>query len=129
MSIVIRESHDTNARPDGYLDALAKLVPGEVIAGYTAALQLRGVETVLQQWIIAAVFTALTPTLLYLAARRNPTQPEPFQYIMRTMAFVLVAMGSNETLLSSMRDLQWIPGVGVLVVSALAAYIATPTAK
>lgn len=112
--------------PDGFLDSLAKLVPGEVLAGYVAALQAPGVDDHRGVHLaILAVFTALAPLVLWASARRSGGA-HWLQYAVRTAAFVLVAAGGDPVLLAWLDGLRFIPSVGAIVVVTLAAVILAP---
>lgn len=112
--------------PDGFLDSLAKLVPGEVLAGYVAALQAPGVDDHRSVHLgLLAVFTALAPLVLWASARRSGGA-HWLQYAVRTAAFVLVAAGGDPVLLAWLDGLRFIPSVGAIVVVTLAAVILAP---
>jgi hypothetical protein len=127
MAIAIRQTSDQVARSDGYLDSLAKLVPGEVLVAYAAAIRSQGLtNNSVHHWIIMALFTVLTPVLLYLSSRRAHVSAPKLQYVMRTAAFALLAISMDEVLMSPTSPLAWIPNVASLVIIALAAYILAP---
>jgi hypothetical protein len=112
---------------DSWLDTLAKLVPGEVIIAFTAALHVSGVgEVVSTHLAIVAVFAALCPIVLWASVRRAGVQAPWLQYVVRSTAFVLFGLGSDRVLMAWLDQLQWIPGVGALVVAALAALVLSP---
>lgn len=118
----------TSPPSDGFLDSLSKLVPGEVLAGYVAALQAPGVDGHRAYHLaILALFTALAPLVLWGAARHSGGA-HWLQYAVRTAAFVLVAAGGDPVLLSWLDGLRFIPSVGAIVVVTLAAVILTPPA-
>jgi hypothetical protein len=48
------------------------------------------------------------------------------QYVVRSAAFVLFALGSDGVLMVWLDSLAWIPGVGALVVAVLAALVLSP---
>jgi hypothetical protein len=112
--------------PDGFLDSLAKLVPGEVLAGYVAALQAPGVGGQRAVHLsILVVFTALAPLVLWASARRAGGA-HWLQYAVRTAAFVLVAAGGDPVLLAWLDRLRFLPSVGAIVIVTLAAVILAP---
>ncbi|MBK7079110.1 MAG: hypothetical protein IPH44_43275 [Myxococcales bacterium] len=112
--------------PDGFLDSLAKLVPGEVLAGYVAALQAPGVGDHRAVHLgILVVFTALAPLVLWASARRSGGA-HWLQYVVRTAAFVLVAAGGDPVLLAWLDGLRFVPSVGAIVIVTLAAVILAP---
>lgn len=139
MGIAIRQSAVPRAAagdggppapPDGFLDSLSKLVPGEVLAGYVAALQAPGVDAHRGTHLgILLVFTALAPLVLWASARRGGAHPHWLQYVVRTAAFVLVAAGGDPVLLAWLDGLRFIPSVGAIVVVTLAAVILAPPAS
>jgi hypothetical protein len=127
MAIAIRQSSDQVAKSDGFIDSLAKLVPGEVLVAYAAALQAPGLDgRQLDHWIIMGVFAALTPVILYLSSRRARVNAPRLQYVMRTAAFALLALSIDPVLTQALGSMQWIPTVGSAVIIALAAYILAP---
>lgn len=113
--------------PDGFLDSVAKLVPGEVLASFWAALQAPGVDGHRSHHLaILLVFAALTPVVLFASARRANARVHWLQYVVRTTAFVLVAVGGDTVLLAWLGGLRWIPSVGALSIIILAAAILAP---
>ncbi len=122
------DATSATAPADGFLDSLAKLVPGEVLAGYIAALQAPGVDDHRRVHLgLLVVFTALAPLVLWASARRSGGA-HWLQYVVRTAAFVLVAAGGDPVLLAWLDGLRFIPSVGAIVVVTLAAVILAPPA-
>lgn len=114
-------------RSDSWLDALTKLVPGEVIVGYTGALQVNGVaDDSVAHLTILVLFTCLAPVVLWRSARQVHSDVPWLQYTVRTLAFVLYALGSDRFFMESLGHLQWIPGVGAFAVVLLAALVIVP---
>jgi hypothetical protein len=114
-------------RPDGWLDALAKLVPGEVIVAFHLALRVPGVGTSRGAHIaILVALTAVVPVLLWTSARRSGTTAPWLQYIVRPLAFALYGFGSDTVLGAVLRTVGWIPEVGALVIALLAALVLSP---
>lgn len=112
---------------DSWLDALAKLIPGEVIISFTAALHVSGVGDVVSTHLaIVAVFAALCPVVLWASARRTGAAAPWLQYVVRSAAFVLYGLASDRVLMDWLDPLRWIPGVGALVVAVLAALVLSP---
>jgi hypothetical protein len=112
---------------DSWLDALAKLIPGEMIIAFTAALHVPGVGNErLTHLTILVVFTALIPVVLWTSVRRAGVGAHWLQYAVRSTAFVLYGFGSDVVLMSWLDKLEWIPGVGALVVAVLAALVLSP---
>jgi hypothetical protein len=128
MGIAITERRGGEA--DGYLDAVAKLVPGEALIGYLAALQLpvfatRGVAHL----ALLVAFAAATPFALWLSARRERTAVHWLQYVVRTGCFVLVAACVDERLRVLLNGLRWLPAIAAPVVVLLTAVILAPAAS
>ena len=112
---------------DNWLDALAKLIPGEVMIAFTAALQLDGVGDQRSAHLaILVLFAALCPIALWASARRAAVGAHWLQYVVRTAAFALYGLGADHVLLAWLGDLAWVPGVGALVVAVLAALVLSP---
>jgi len=112
---------------DSWLDALAKLVPGEVIVAFTAALQLPGVGDGLAAHLtILIVFAALVPAALWRSAQRAATVAPVLQYVVRTAMFVLYGFGSDRVLGAWLGGLSWLPGVGGIAIALFAALVLVP---
>jgi hypothetical protein len=129
MGIAIRPSSGVGGivKGDSWLDALTKLVPGEVIIGFTGALQVGGVEEDRNAHLaILIIFTCLAPLVLWWSARRAQTDVHWLQYVIRTGAFVLYGLGSDHLLIKMLGGMHWIPGVGAFVVALLAALVLAP---
>jgi hypothetical protein len=80
-------------KPDGTLDRLLKLVPGDVIAGYTALLAI-GASVDKDVVRYATPVALLACTILVIIGIRNagashspPVAPHPAQYIIAVLAF------------------------------------------
>lgn len=132
MGVAIRQAQHAPLVPvrDSWVDALTKLVPGEVIAAYTAVLQLQGIaESFFAQVAIVAAFSPLAPLVLLASARRSRAPVHRLQYVVRTLAFVLYALARSPALLDPSGGLQWIAGAGMFVVSLLAALVIAPPAR
>lgn len=114
-------------RPDGWLDALAKLVPGEAIVAFHAALRVPGVGASTGAHVaILVVLTAVVPVLLWTSARRSGTTAPWLQYVVRSLAFALYGFGSDAVLGAVLGTVAWIPEVGALVIALLAALVLSP---
>jgi hypothetical protein len=101
-------------RPDGWLDALAKLVPGEAIVAFHAALRVPGVgKSTGAHVAILVVLTAVVPVLLWTSARRSGTTAPWLQYVVRPLVFALYGFSSDA-----------VPGA--LVIALLAALVLSP---
>jgi hypothetical protein len=115
------------SRPDGWLDALAKLVPGEAIVAYHAALRVPGDGT--SMGIRVAILVALTvavPVLLWTSARRTGITAPWLQYAVRPLTFALYGFGSDDVLGARLGTVGWIPKAGALVIALLAALVLSP---
>jgi hypothetical protein len=127
MGVAIRQQASDQATPDNWLDALTKLVPGEIIAAFTGALQVDGVgNSLTAQLAILCALTPLAPLVLYFSARRGANAVHPLQYVVRTLAFVLYAFASSPALMAWLDGLRWIPGVGAFIVALLASFVIAP---
>jgi hypothetical protein len=123
MGVPIRQSTDS------WLDALTKLIPGEVMAAFTGATQVAGVgKSFVAQLVVLLLLTPLAPAVLYASARRADVRGEvhPLQYVVRTFAFVLYALASSPELMARLGDLGFIPGVGSFVVALIASFVLAP---
>jgi hypothetical protein len=115
--------------PDSWLDALSKLVPGEVIVAFTAALQLPSIGDQLTPHLaILILFAALVPAALWRSARRAGTAAPLLQYVVRTAMFVLYGLGTDSFLAQQLNDLRlsWIPGVVGIALALFAALVLSP---
>jgi membrane associated rhomboid family serine protease len=98
-----------------------------VILAFTAALQVPEVgDGRIAHLVILIVFAALTPVVLWLSSQRAGVAAPWLQYVVRTNAFVLYALGGDAVLMSWPGKLGWIPHVGALVVAVLAALVLSP---
>lgn len=112
-------------RPDDWLDALAKLVPGEVILAFHAALRVIGVGASTGAHIaILVIFTSIVPVLLWESARKSGARAPWLQYVVRTLAFALYGFGSDLVLDATLRPVDWM--VGALVIALLTALVLSP---
>lgn len=133
MSVAIRQQATTSvaaAPPDSWLDALTKLLPGEVIAAFTAALQIDGVGgSRVAQLVILLVLAPFAALVLYISVRGTATSVHPLQYVVRVAAFLLYGLASSPALMAWLDGLRWIPGVGALVVALLASFVISPPGR
>lgn len=127
MSLVIASAPDRRVPTpvDGMLDMLAKLIPGEVLVGYTAALvavgdAARGVHVAL-----LVGFAALAPVILYVSARRARDRAAPLQYAVRALTLVLWACAIDPVLLDLVGTPRWMLAGGAAAVPVLAAVVLT----
>lgn len=112
---------------DSWLDALVKLIPGEIIVAFTAALRMPGVGDAWGAHVaILVILTAMAPLVLWSSVRRAGTHAHWLQYVVRSAAFVLYGVGSDPVLLQRLGPLQWILQVGALLVPILAALVLCP---
>jgi hypothetical protein len=129
MGIPIRKnsSEGGTVRGDSWFDALAKLIPGELIVAYAGALHVEGVANSRTAHLtILVAFTCLSPLVLAWSGKRAHTRPDWLQYVVRTIAFVLYALGSDADLVRWLAMPSWIPGVGAFVIALLAAFVLAP---
>lgn len=121
MGVTIRQNNDS------WLDALTKLIPGEVIAAFAGAMQVTGVgENPTAQLAVLLLMTPLAPVVLYVSGRRAKAAVHPLQYAVRTLAFVLYALAASPALVALLGREQWIPGVGAFVVALIASFVIVP---
>lgn len=120
MPVAIRQETRSTG-PDGTIDALVKLVPGEIIALHVALLQTPRLPGDANVHVgIVAVLAFLTAFVLWWSSRASdgsPRTPVPaLQYVLRPAAFVLVALSTDHVLVTAIGDAQWIPAVfGILL--------------
>ena len=133
MSVAIRQQAATSieaAPPDNWLDALTKLVPGEVIATFTAALQIDGVGgSRTAQLVLLIALTPFAALVPYLSVRGTVNKVHPLQYVVRVAALVLYGLASSPALMGWLDGLRWIPGVGTIVVTLLASFVIAPPGR
>jgi len=112
---------------DGWLDALAKLVPGETILAFSAALRMPGLGSA---WIshgaIALVLAAAIPLTLWASARRAASPAHGLQYAVRSAVFVLFGLGWDDVLRLPLGAPSWILQLGALMLPVLAALVLRP---
>ncbi|HEX5148843.1 MAG TPA: hypothetical protein VFW02_07165 [Candidatus Limnocylindrales bacterium] len=84
---------------DGYLERLAKYVPGEILAGFTPLAVLAKDRPVLLT-SLSIIFLLLTPAYLYITkevqAPDSKTKVRPYLYILAPIAFVVWALNTSE---------------------------------
>ena len=84
---------------DGYLERLAKYVPGEILAGFTPLALLAADRPVLLT-SISILFVILTPAYLYITkeiqAPDARTKTRPYLYLLAPTAFVVWALNISE---------------------------------
>lgn len=127
------EPTSTTAREPGvadrWWDAVAKLVPGEVLLGYAVALQLPGVAGSRDAHLAILVGLALvTPAALWASARHARRRAPWLQYVVRTLALVLLGLsfGDEHALSGCLGTLRWVPAPAALAVVVLAALVLVP---
>jgi hypothetical protein len=99
---------------DGWLDALAKLVPGEVVLVQAAMLQLPTSDGV--RLAVTVALAALVPVTVWWSARRAGVPAPVLQYVIRTATFALY----------SLAELSWVASVGAVAIAMLAAFALVP---
>lgn len=70
-------SRDYGAKPDSkglesFVGAVIQMIPADIVAGYVAISALAPSSTPLPQLIVAAVFLALTPLVVFVGYRNSP---------------------------------------------------------
>ena len=116
--------------PDDTLTRIVKLVPGEVIAGYTALLAVTAsVQDSSVKWATPIAMVACT-VVVWLSLRRAgrthepPVEPQPAQYLFSTLAFWAWAMAIRDPLVGFGYFVpNWIPAFGCVLVPIFGAYV------
>lgn len=128
MSIAIRQGSADQLPPaDSWIDALTKLIPGEVIAAFTGALYVDGVaDNRTAQLTLLVALTPLAPLILHYSARRIAAHVHPLQYAVRPATFVLYGLVTSPALKTGLDGLHWILGVGAFVIALLASIVIAP---
>lgn len=131
MSLAIRAANRAGPpRADGYLDSVAKLVPGEILAAYLAALQAPGVDGDLAVHLaLVAIFAAATPLFLWLSTRHDEVGVPWLQHAIRLLSFVAIAVGADPLILAELGRLRFVPSVGGALVVLFSAAILVPPAQ
>lgn len=112
---------------DGWPDALAKLVPGETILAFTAALRMPGLgDAWLSHGAIALLLAMTIPLALWSSARRVASPAHGLQYAVRSAVFVLFGVGWDDVLRQPLGAPAWILQLGALVLPVLAALVLRP---
>jgi hypothetical protein len=79
--------------PDNWLDALSKLISGEMLVAFDVTRHAPGLSTnEANRIVMVGIFAALIPLLLWLSARRTQTSTPSLQYLVRTASFMLIAV-------------------------------------
>lgn len=131
MSLAITRADRADApRVDGYLDSVAKLVPGEILAAYLAALQAPGVDGDLAVHLaLVGIFAAATPLFLWLSTRHDAAGVPWLQHAIRLLSFVSIAVGADPLILAELGRLRFVPSVGGALVVLFSAAILVPPAS
>lgn len=125
----------TDAAPvDGTLDRLLKLVPAEVIAGYTALLSITAsVDNDSVKFAIPSALAACT-VLIFLILRRAgkqqspPVKPVKLQYVFSVLAFWVWALAIRDPLDKfGYATPSWLPAFGCVLVPLFGAYLIDAT--
>lgn len=103
--------------PDGDLERIIKLIPGEVVALYTAAMAF-GPSPPTRAFALTLFLlgVALVPLILWLDGRQAGVRARWPQYVVRTLAFAAWAFAISDPLAPtvSIADVRWLPGLAVL---------------
>ena len=123
----MHRTHGAQSERDSWLDALAKLIPGEAIVAFTAAIRVPGPGTA---WVVHAAvllgLTAIVPLSLWSSARHGGTSAPALQYAVRGAVVVLYGFGCDDMLWQAQDAPLWIPQIGALLVPVLAALVLCP---
>lgn len=113
--------------PDNWFTALTKLIPGESIVAFHAALLIPGVaQDRAAHLTILILLTAMVPVVLWASGRQGGTKAPWLQYLVRPAAFLMYGLSSDAVFTEWLDHLSWIPGVGGLVIALLAALMLSP---
>lgn len=117
---------NSNRNTDGLFDRVLKLVPAEVIAGYTALLTI--VDTIstssLKFALPVAVAACTALTLLALRNAGKSREPPRLQYVFSLLAFWTWAFAIRDPLVPFDRVTpSWIPAFGCVLVPLFGAYL------
>jgi hypothetical protein len=125
-----RPAAEAGTTPDDTLTRIIKLVPGEVIAGYTALLAVTAsVQDSSVKWAtpIALVACTLVVGLSLRRAGRShepPVEPQPAQYLFSILAFWSWALAIRDPLIGfGYYTPTWIPAFGCVLVPIFGAYV------
>lgn len=131
MSLAItRADRGREPRADNYLDSVAKLVPGEILAAYLAALQAPGVDGDLAVHLaLVGIFAAATPLFLWLSTRHDADGVPWLQHGIRLLSFVSIAVGADPLILAELGRLRFVPSVGGALIVLFSAAILVPPAS
>ena len=102
---------------DGYLERLAKYVPGEILAGFTPLAALSADRPALLTWI-SVIFLILTPIYLYITRQIQPTGPpikmRAIMYLLSPASFVVWALNTSEPFRTMLAGWEPIAKIGKL---------------
>jgi hypothetical protein len=124
-----RSSEGHAARPiaDSWFDALAKLIPGEMIAAFMAVRQLSGLgDHRTANFAILIGFAMLLPIALRRSAQRAGIAAPRLQYVIRSVTFVLCGVGCDRELAPWLEAMSWLPCTGGYVIAVFAAFVLVP---
>lgn len=112
---------------DRWLDAVGKLIPGEVIIAFTTARQLPGLDDDRSTHLVILIAcAALCPLVLWAAARAAGLSAHWLQYLVRSGVFALYALADDTVLLTRMNEIAWLPALGAPLLVVLSALVLAP---
>jgi hypothetical protein len=125
MSLAVNKAG--TALGGGWPEALAKLVPGEIIVAFAAALDIPGLpDRAGVHLVILGVSAVLTPVVLWASSRHASEKAPWLQHVVRATTLVLFGLGADKTLHEGLGDYRFVPHLGALVVAILGALILAP---
>ena len=117
--------------PDGMLDRIIKLVPAEVIAGYTALLAItssisKEVDASIRFAIPAAIaaFTILIPLIFRRLSKQQGREVPWPQYVFSVLAFWVWAVSIRDPFVAFGCEIPtWIPAFGCVLLPLFGSYL------
>jgi hypothetical protein len=106
---------------DGYLEALVKNMPSEMVAGYLAVIGMvsgSNMAPTWALWLIWAVFLVATPFYLWLVKPGSETEPRPWWqvWIFSPVSFFVWSMTTSGPW-STIGKAQFLGGILVILLS------------
>ena len=114
------------ADTDGFFDRVLKLVPAEVIAGYTALLAIANNITTasLKLALPIALLACTLLTVLALRSSGKERKPPPLQYVFSVLGFWAWAMAIRDPLVPfGLATPVWIPAFACVLVPCFGSYL------
>jgi hypothetical protein len=111
----------SNLDVDGYLERLAKYVPGEILTGF-APLALLTKDRAELLATVSIAFLLLTPVYLYVTRVIQPGDGQPkfrrYMYVLSPLAFVVWALNISEAFRGFVAGLAPVKAIGTLDATA-----------